>query len=309
MARLWSITIDEFIEVAKALSNETRVEIFKQIQKRSMNVNEIAEMFGLPLSTAAVNIRKLEDARLIRTELVPGSRGSQKVCSALYDRLLVDLSGSRGETGGQFRQIHMPIGQYTLCEARPTCGLAAEDGIIGYLDDPRSFYEPERVRAQLIWFRQGFVEYQFPNKVPYDGKLKSLEISMEICSEAPLYQPDWPSDITLWVNGVEVGTWMSPGDFGGERGLLTPMWWETSNTQYGLLKKWRVTGDGSYIDGSRISDATVQDLGIDGTHSFSVRIGIKPDAANPGGLNLFGSKFGNYEQDLVVRMEFETGEK
>ncbi|MFX9246770.1 transcriptional regulator, partial [Acinetobacter baumannii] len=88
-----------------------------------------------------------------------------------------------------------------------------------------SFYEPDKVNAQLLWFKQGYVEYRFPNRTPYDCLLTGIEVSMEICSEAPLHNPDWPSDITLWINGVETGTWQSPGDFGGERGLLTPVWW------------------------------------------------------------------------------------
>jgi predicted transcriptional regulator len=38
------------------------------------------------------------------------------------------------------------------------------------IDDPRSFYEPEHVFAQLIWFKQGFVEYDFPNNLPYGAE-------------------------------------------------------------------------------------------------------------------------------------------
>ena len=34
-------------------------------------------------------------------------------------------------------------------------------------------------------------------------------------------------------------------------------------------------------------------------------IGVKDDARNKGGLNLFGRKFGNYPQDIVMRMGFE----
>jgi predicted transcriptional regulator len=35
-----------------------------------------------------------------------------------------------------------------------------------------------------------------------------------------------------------------------------------------------------------------------------VRIGIKEGAANSGGINLFGSKFGNYPQDIVLRQHY-----
>jgi predicted transcriptional regulator len=36
-----------------------------------------------------------------------------------------------------------------------------------------------------------------------------------------------------------------------------------------------------------------------------VRIGVKDDAENRGGFNLFGRTFGNYEQDVVLRVELK----
>jgi len=180
----------------------------------------------------------------------------------------------------------------------------SEHSIIGEMDDPRAFFEPERIQAQLIWFRRGYLEYRFPNRVPRGAVIRHLELSMEICSEAPLHKRDWPSDITLWINGKEVGTWTSPGDFGGERGLLTPEWWGIENTQYGLLKTWRVNSDGSYIDGRQLSALTIDELELDDQPYLTVRIGIKPDAVNDGGLNLFGRKFGNYETDLRLKLDY-----
>ncbi|PYI53967.1 ArsR/SmtB family transcription factor [Paenibacillus flagellatus] len=306
MSRVLKLSIDEFLEIAKALANESRLEIFKQIQKTDMNVNEIADRFGLPSSTATVNVKKLEEAGLIKTELLPGARGFQKVCSALYDQLAVDLkSPEEPAVQESARYVHMPVGLYSDCDVRPTCGVLSDEGIVGYLDDPRSFYEPDKVRAQLLWFRQGYVQYQIPNKVPYDARLTGLELSVEICSEAPHHNPNWPSDITVWINGTEIGTFMSPGDFGGERGLLTPAWWDKINTQYGQLKRWRIDETGSYIDGRQVSDVTVDRLNIGDAPAFQLRIGVKPDAANVGGLNLFGAKFGNYEQDLIVRFDYK----
>ena len=76
---------------------------------------------------------------------------------------------------------------------------------------------------------------------------------MEVCSEAPLYNLNWPSDMTVWINGVEIGTWTSPSDFGGERGQLTPEWWPLRNTQYGLLKVWHVSERDSEVDGRPVS--------------------------------------------------------
>jgi predicted transcriptional regulator len=103
---------------------------------------------------------------------------------------------------------------------------------------------------------------------------------------------------------VEVGTWTSPADFGGQRGLLTPQWWETKDTQYGQMKIWSVSTDGSYIDGKEISTVRIQDLRLREKSFVEVRIGIKPDAQNVGGVNLFGERFGNYPQSLVLKVDF-----
>jgi predicted transcriptional regulator len=38
----------------------------------------------------------------------------------------------------------------------------------------------------------------------------------------------------------------------------------------------------------------------------TVRIGVKPDAEHAGGFNLFGRSFGNYEQDLTLRLYYKA---
>ncbi|ESU72071.1 UNVERIFIED_ORG: putative transcriptional regulator [Anoxybacillus amylolyticus] len=302
--RVLTTNLDDFVEIAKALSSDLRVAIFKKLLERPMNVVEIAEMFNIPPSTAAVNIKKLEDANLIRTEMVPGTRGTQKICAAVFSKIIVETGGPVQVHHHDFIEISMPVGHFFDFQVSPTCGIVSDSKIIGELDDPSSFLEPERTNAQLIWFRHGFVEYRFPNRTPPGAKVNNLELMMEVCSEAPLHNPNWPSDITLWINGIEVGTWTSPGDFGGERGVLTPSWWSEVNTQFGLLKTWRVTDQGAFIDGRIISDVTVDDLRLEQASFITVRIGVKPDAINDGGVNLFGRKFGNYETDLVMRLRF-----
>ncbi|TDF94167.1 ArsR/SmtB family transcription factor [Paenibacillus piri] len=300
--RTLQVTLEEAIEICKALANEHRMQMLNVLNQGPLNVNEISELLQIPFSTAAVNVKKLEDAGIISTEIVPG-RGTQKVNSKRYDRIVINLKPAEVQTENNLI-LDMPIGEYTDCEAEPTCGLVGEHGILSIIDDPRSFYEPERKNAQLLWFRAGFVEYRFPNRVPYGTRTEELEFSAEICSEAPYHKLDWPSDITLWINGVEVGTWTSPGDLGGMRGFLTPDWWATRNTQYGLLKHWQVNGKGSLIDGNPISDVTIDQLKIATKPFISVRLGVKKDAANAGGMNLFGKRFGNYEQALILKIKY-----
>ena len=50
-----------------------------------------------------------------------------------------------------------------------------------------------------------------PMDIPAGARIESLELSMEMCSEAPNYDHNWPSNISVWVNGVEIGMWTSPG--------------------------------------------------------------------------------------------------
>jgi predicted transcriptional regulator len=141
------------------------------------------------------------------------------------------------------------------------------------------------------------VEYKFPNTITNVSLVHLIDFSLELCSEAPLYRLDWPSDITLWINGVEIGLWTSPSDFGGVRGILTPHWWGDHNTQYGVYKTWSVMNDASYIDGKKISNVTLKDVLKKPSPCFTVRIGVKKGAANDGGVNIFGKKFGNYETE------------
>ena len=58
------------------------------------------------------------------------------------------------------------------------------------------------------------------------------------------------------------------------------------------------------MDGIYLSGVTCEDLKLMDSPFISVRIGVKPDARHVGGINLFGRKFGNYEQDIVLRIEY-----
>jgi predicted transcriptional regulator len=297
---------DRVVQVLKALGNETRLAILQYIGDRVVPLSEVARALSLPSSTAAMHTLVLETAGLLHSEMRPASRGLQKVCARTYDELVIDLPRGLPPSTNVIEH-EMPIGGFSEVAVAPTCGLASATSLIGFLDDPASFYEPERISAQLVWFGSGYVEYRFPNRLPPMAHATMLQFSAELCSEAPLHDPNWPSDITLWINGVEIGTWTSPGDFGGERGRYTPAWWESKDTQYGVLKRWRVTDEGTSIDGLALSEIALADLDLASGDPIRVRIGVRPDAAHAGGINLFGRGFGNYQQDLVLLMEYEAG--
>ena len=296
-------------QVLRALDSEHRITLLRYLSQRpASSINDISAALGMPASTVAQHIKELEEAGLAYSELKPANRGLQKVCSPVRDRqIIIKLPHVEGARRGALN-LAMPIGAYVDCAALPTCGLATDAGLIGELDNPTYFYHPDRLNAQLIWFRQGYLEYRFPKTIAPGVALEGLVFSMEIASEAPRHNENYPSDVTLWINEVEVGSWRSPGDFGRQRGALTPDWWGDDNSQYGLLKLWKVGGDGSYIDGLRISDVRLSDLEIDTRPYISLRIGVKADASHVGGLNLFGRKFGNYPQDIVMTLHYRESE-
>lgn len=307
--RVLEVESESATALFRVLSSETRILILSLLSHNTMNVSELTAALDLPHATVSLNIKQLVAAGLLQVEYVPGTHGTQKLVSKRYDEVLVKLPGVAVEASqANVVEVRMPVGNYRHVEATATCGLASDTRYIGMIDDPRSFFEPDHVFAQILWFRSGWVEYAFPNNVPFGSRLARLELSAEICSEAPNYDLDWPSDITLWINDQEIGTWTSPADFGGVAAKFTPPWWHTDQTTHGQLKVWSVTGEGSFIDGERLSGVRVGDIDLPGRTHLSVRIGVKPDAQNVGGLNLFGRKFGNYPQDLLMRLHYEFPE-
>ncbi|QLG40834.1 MULTISPECIES: transcriptional regulator [unclassified Paenibacillus] len=297
---------DELVTVTHALSTRSRVDILRLLISQNLNIVEIAEALKLPVSTVASNIKVLEAARLINTELLPASRGAMKVCSRNYDDIHIALNLEKAIPKGdiQVYEVDMPIGHYSDCEVSPTCGMANGEGMIIREDEPASFYHPKHVGAQIMWFRKGYVEYLMPLEIPAEAVIESLELSMEICSEAPNYDHNWPSDISVWINGVEIGMWTCPGDFGDRRGKLNPAWWFEWSTQYGLLKTWRVDKNKTTLDMEKISAVDLAQLNLQNSHKLRVRIGIKPDAVHQGGINLFGRQFGDYDQNIKMTVHY-----
>lgn len=293
--------IKNLAAIGKALSVEDRIEIIKLLCTYDLNVNEIAEKLSIPASTAATHVKVLEEAGLIKTTLQPGVRGSMKVCSKDLEEIQILLE-TKDNVEYRSEVINMPIGNFVDYKVEPTCGIVSEKGHIDEEDEPRCFYNPNRIQAKLLWFGKGYLEYRFPNNFLKNIKEKKLELSMELCSEDHEYNFDFPSDITVWVNDIEVGTWTCPSDFGGRRGKLNPDWWPDKNTQYGILKTWSMTEQGSFIDNEKVSEITLSEYRLSENEYISVRIGIKEDAKNVGGINLFGNSFGDYPQDIRMKI-------
>lgn len=292
------------LHIIKGFSSEIRIRILNELKNGERNISELTEILDTPQSTITTNIIILEKAGLINTESIKASKGKQKICRRTYDEYVISFNDDTIDSEDSI-VIEMPVGLFTEYKVTAPCGLCSPKKIIGYLDASESFLEPERLNAGLIWFEKGFVTYKFPNNSLYKRKkVKRVEIVTELSSEYPGTNPNWLSDITLSINNLEIGTWTSPGDYGDRKGKFTPDWWKLKGSQYGLLKTWMVTEDGSFIDGKRISTVTVDQLNLNQHHSLAVKLEVKEDAENIGGLNIFGKGFGNYNNDIKLIMTF-----
>ncbi|MEC0368937.1 ArsR/SmtB family transcription factor [Paenibacillus chibensis] len=298
----------ENLSLFVALASETRIRMIEMLSKENLNIREMAQRLNMSSAMITKHVQQLEEAGILHTEHIAGKRGMQKQCTLRLDQASLifkpDEAGESAESELDAYDVNIPVGQYSAYLVKPTCGLASETKLIGMRDDPRYFAEPEHVKAQHIWFSSGYVEYRIPNYVSGKSSISGLRISLEIGSEAPGYDEDWASDITFTVNDVPVCVWTSPGDFGKNRGKLTPSWWEPGNTQHGLLKTLSVTSSGTYMDGVRLSDVSIQDIPILPSEEIRFRILSPEDARNAGGVSLFGRHFGNYEQDIQVRISY-----
>ncbi len=290
----------KFMSLYEALASEVRWRIMNLIADNEMNVKEIASALELSPSIVTMHIRKLEVAGLIGSRRVRLNGGTHKMCYLTQKRIEIELPTS-GHSA-RVREQTISVGHYTAFEVHPTCGLGTREKEIGVWDDPRYFLDPERVQASILWFGRGYVEYKTPNYMPAGQPADAIEISMEIASEAPGLRDHWPSDIRFTFNGITLGTWTSPADFGrAARGKYTPDWWHRNVNQYGLLKTIRIDALGTCIDGERMSDVTIREVKLEEPF-WTLRFSVDEQAVNIGGLTLYGSGFGNHDQDIVIRV-------
>jgi len=284
------------LPVYEALASSVRLKIIQLLSKNKLSVKELASELNLSSAIVTMHVKKLETAGLIATD----RQGRSKVSSLKVDAININFP-EKIYTAYETLETSIPIGQYTNYEITPPCGLATSEDFIGVNDHPKYFMDPKRMDAQILWFTQGFIEYQVPNLLE-ESQLEMLEISLEIASEFPFSNNNWPSDITFYLNGKELGTWTSSGDFSDVRGKNNPSWYPDNLNQYGLLKTIRIMAHGTYMEGEPLSDVRITDFPLSETQLWTLRVEVKEDAKNVGGCTIYGKNFGNHDQDINLKL-------
>ena len=306
---LYLHSLKEGEEIFKALSTPVRLKIMELIcEDPHMSMNDLAEALQITNSAVSMHVKQLEEAGLITIHTASGKRGIMKQIRPKYSRMIVDMDAGTGNAE-KFYQDEIEIGHFSVADIHPTCGLATPSTLIGEVDNPKVFTFPDRFKAEILWFGYGSVTYTLPNRLRAGQRLTELQISFEISSECPEYKEDYPSDIHFILNDTELGVWISPGDFGERRGILSPNWWPDVLNQYGLLKTLIINSAGTFMDGSlKLSNITIDDLGIDYNSNIDLTFAVPKDTPNCGGLTLFGENFGDYSQNIRMKLYYEDSD-
>lgn len=295
--------IDDGIDIFKALGSDIRIEIIKLLlEKKEMNMNEIATGLNLTNGGLTSHVKKLEECGIIKINSDTDGHGNQKLCRLNLDKILIDISTPQQDE--KVYETSIAVGHYSDYSVSPTCGLASSTQIIGEFDDPRYFSHPDRFNSDILWFTNGYIEYQVPNLLPFNQKIDSISFMLELSSEAPATNNEWPSDIGFYINDTYIGLWTSPGDFGDVKGIFTPAWWPFSLNQYGILKNITINENGTFVDGKKVSDVTTNTLNLTYKSNINFKLAVLENDKRAGGITIYGKHFGNYNQDISVKIEY-----
>lgn len=297
--------LDKISKLGHALSSPIRLEILNMLTYKNQTMKELASNLNIPLNTVMGHISIMEKAGIIGTQICYTSKGKSRACYRLTDKFSVTLFNPNVDEipAQMFSRYDLPIGSFFDFEnLSAPCGMASGKKRIGTDNDLSIFISPERSKASIIWFTHGFLEYRIP--LPTKNQLqnlKSIEITFEACSEAPLYDNDYKSDISVFINDKKLGEYTSPGDFGDRRGLLNPEFWPTGLTQYGEFLSFKIDNSQTTVNSNFISFTTLKQLQLTEIDKpyLTLKIGVSPKSAHVGGINLFGKFFGDYSQDIV----------
>lgn len=294
---------DLICKVSRALSIPERMQILQSISAHPKSVAELSQELNIPASSVARHIEVLADAQLIYIMYQPGPKGHVKYCVKATVGYTISLDQPVVKnTGLQERTVEMPVGLFSHCHVKAPCGMLSNTGELMQFDDPSIFFMPQRTEAECLWFGEGFISYNFP-ALQTNFNPTEISFSLELCSETAFFNENWPSDITIYINKVEICTFTSPGDFGGRKGKYTPDFWPIVSTQYGLLKTFSANKKGIFIDNIIVTpNVTIDDLHIDDGSAIQFTIEIKKDAVHKGGINLFGKHFGDYPQAIIMKI-------
>ena len=299
--------VSAIVCLCDALGNETRLRILQALQNQPFvfTVPELVKLTKIPTSTLLHHLKKLEKANIIHLTYRTSSHGTVRMVTR--DMKGANLSfyynnyKSSKRVSSSIQSIG--VGMYTSFDVDGSYICLVGDKLF---TDKADVYNPKHFDAQLIASSNGRVTYEFSNTAALHKEVVELLISLEICSEAPYHDNNYMSDITFWINGKEITTYLSDGDYGDRVGILNPDYWPKANTQYGKLVNLSIKKDGVYINDVKFeSKYNLGNINLTKGNKLTLTIGNKSTAEHVGGFNIFGKTFGDYPQDICLQFFYE----
>ena len=297
--------LENGLEIFKCLGSEVRMKIVSLLAENGeMNLNELTASLRLTNGALTPHIRKLTECGIIDVRIAHTGRGLQKVCSLKTDQMLLNVYPTMEERSMKMYETSVRVGYYSNYALKPGCGLAGSDGLIGVENDPRAFSWPERIGAELLWLHDGYVEYRIPNLLPEKQEIVQLTLSFEISGADQGSAEDSLSDLHFFLNGKDIGSWRTIHAGDNSHGFYTPLWWNRPERRCGFLKMLVINEKGVYLDGVQVAQTGEGWRFLDEDGEMNFRLETHPENGRNSGLALYGSGFGNYKQDILVRVHY-----
>lgn len=202
----------DYLPVYKALASPVRLRLIQLLSKEELSVADLAERMGLSATITARHLAKLEQAHIIHFQ----HRGHKKIARLKVDQINVHFPETIYELFNVY-QTEVPVGQFTNFSVEPSCGMASRVGYIGKVDNPSYFMDPRRMDAGMVWWNNGYLEYQLPNHLEEGDQLQMIDIVAELGSEFPSLTITGPptlrsrSTAPSWAFGPVPGTFRTSG--------------------------------------------------------------------------------------------------
>lgn len=300
-----SIETEQALKVLKAMSNEARLAILSQLHQRPMNVSEIARELKISQPTITNYIAQLEDAGLVSTRIQRGANGYGKICFLLHDDLTFTFGRPEKQTTEMDMVQDMPMGHYSEIDILAPSLLASQSRIIASQEDSSRFFHPDRMEADLLFVRRGRVQYLFPYNVPDERRMVRLELSLEAsgCRVEQLRL-----QMALTINDCEFQPVDLTSLYRGQQTTHMPAWYPAEFPPAGELMVWKIGHDETTFNDEPAGAIRLRDLRLKPMQPIRVALKVvEPgrSAGTEGGMILFGSNFGRFNQDLRLRIVHE----
>lgn len=295
-------------KLCEALGNETRLKIIKLLQKSPFirSVPQLVKELSIPKTTLMHHLTKLEEVNILSIFYKSSRHATVRYIGRDLRSLHVTLYCNEEEQTMQtFSEVQsLGVGQFTDFSGI-ALSFATKKELFRLITD--CCFIPQRFDAGLVYANFGKITYYFNNNTAKQYRITELNLSLEICSEAPYFDNEQKSDITFWINRQEIATYRSEGDYGDRRGKLNPEWWPNINSQYGKLLVLTIREECVLLNGElATSKVRLSDLALQNGNKIVVTLGNKDTAEYPNGFNLFGKDFGDFAQDICLELKYNN---